>query len=53
MILKHCALFNGCISTLLDNAKDFDAMMPMYNLLECSDNYSKTNIRKFIAILST
>ena len=26
----------------IDNAKDIDIVMPMYNLPECSDNYSKT-----------
>ena len=24
-----------------DNAKDIDVVVPMYNLVECSDNYSK------------
>ena len=30
-------------STQIDNAKDIDIMMPMYNLKECSDSYSKTS----------
>ena len=25
----------------IDNAKDFDVLMPIYNLLEYSNNYSK------------
>ena len=25
----------------IDNAKDVDVVVPMYNLVECSDNYSK------------
>ena len=25
----------------IDNAKDIDVVVPMYNLVECSDNYSK------------
>ena len=29
-------------NTQIDNAKDIDVVMPMYNLVECSDNYSKT-----------
>ena len=26
----------------IDNAKDIDIVMPIYNLIEYSDNYSKT-----------
>ena len=44
--LKNNAPFISCISkinnTLIDNAKDLDIVMPMYNLLEYSKNYSKT-----------
>ena len=36
-----------CISkinnTQVDNAKDIDIVMPLYNLIEYSDNYSKTS----------
>ena len=43
---KNCAPFTKCISrknnTEIDNAKDIDIVMPMYNLIEYSDNYSKT-----------
>ena len=43
---KNCAPFTNCISkinnTLVDNAKDIDIVMPMYNLIEHSDNYLKT-----------
>ena len=43
------APFTNCISeinnTQVDNAKDIDIVMPMYNLTECSDNYSKTSGR--------
>ena len=46
VILKHCVTFNNCIgeisNTQIDNAKDLDVAMPMYNLIEYSDNYSKT-----------
>ena len=45
VILKNCTPFTTCISeinnTVLDNAKDIDIMMPMYNLIEYRDNYSK------------
>ena len=34
---KNCAPFTKCI----DNAKDIDIVMPMYNLIEYNDNYSK------------
>ena len=47
VILKNCAPFTSCISeinnTQIDNAKDIDIVMPMYNLIEYSDNYSKTS----------
>ena len=43
---KNCAPFINCISEInnaqIDNAKDIDIAMPMYNLIEYSDNYSKT-----------
>ena len=28
-------------NTHIDNTKDIDVVMPMYNLIECSGNYSK------------
>ena len=47
VIFKSCALFTNCISeinnTQVDNAKDIDIVMRMYNLIEYSDNYSKTS----------
>ena len=46
VILKNCAPFTDCLSkinnTQADNAKDSDLIMPMYNLIEYIDNYSKT-----------
>ena len=43
---ENCAPFINCISeinnTQVDNAKDIDIVMPMYNLIEYSDNYAKT-----------
>ena len=46
---KNCAPFTDCISetnnTQIDNAKDIDVVMPMYNLIECSNSYSKTSGR--------
>ena len=46
VIFKNCASFTNCISetnnTQIDNAKDIDTVMPMYNLIEYSDNYAKT-----------
>ena len=42
---KNCGPFINCISeinnTQVDNAKDIDIVMPMYNLIEYSDNYAK------------
>ena len=47
VIFKNCAPFTDCISkmynTQVDNAKDIDIVMPIYNLIEYSDNYSKTS----------
>ena len=46
IIFKNCAPFTNCISeinnTQIDNAKDIDIVMAMYNLTEYSDNYAKT-----------
>ena len=43
---KNCAPFTNCISEInniqVDNAKDIDIVMPMFNLIEYSDNYAKT-----------
>ena len=43
VIFKNCAPFTNCISkinnTQVDNAKDIDIVMSMYNLIEYSDNY--------------
>ena len=48
VIFKKCAPFTNCISeinnTQIDNAKDIDIVMPMYNLIECSDNCEKTTV---------
>ena len=46
LVLRNNAPFIGCISktnaTLIDNAEDLHAAIPMYNLLEYSKNFSKT-----------
>ena len=46
-IFKNCAPFTKCITeinnTQVDKAKDLDVVKPMYNLIESSDNYSKTS----------
>ena len=46
VVFKNCAPFTNCISeinnTQVDNAKDIDILMPMYNLIEYSDNYAKS-----------
>ena len=43
---KNCAPFIKCITkndgTTIDDAKDLDLVMPMYNLLEYSSRYSDT-----------
>ena len=45
VIFINCAPFTNCISeinnTQVDNGEDINIVMPMYNLIEYSDNYSK------------
>ena len=47
VLFENYVPFTDCISeinsTQIDNAKDTDFMMPMYNLIEYSDKYSKTS----------
>ena len=47
VIFKNCVPFTSCISkinnTQVDNAKNIDIVMSMHNLIEYSDNYSKTS----------
>ena len=47
LAFKNNASFTSCISkinnTLIDNAKDLDIVIPMYNLLEYMKNYRKTS----------
>ena len=44
---KNCAPFTNCISkiniTQIENCMNIDIVMPLYNLLEYSDNYPKTS----------
>ena len=44
---KNCAPFTKCISRInnkdIDTAQDIDIVMPIYNLIEYSNNYSKTS----------
>ena len=44
-IFKNCAPFSNWVSKInneqIDNTEYIDIVMPMYNLIECSDNYSK------------
>ena len=47
LVLKDNAPFGSCISkinnTLFDNAEDLDIVMPIYNFIEYSKNYSKAS----------
>ena len=47
IIFKNCVPFTKCISRInntdADTTRDIDIVMPMYNLIEYSDNYSKTS----------
>ena len=43
--IKNCAPFTKCITKIdgitRDNVEDLDLVMPFYNLVECSSNYSE------------
>ena len=47
VVFKNCAPFTKCMSRInntdINNAQDIYIVMPMYNLIECGDNYSKTS----------
>ena len=47
VVFKNCAPFTNCISEInnaqIDNARVIDVVMPMYNLIEYNNNYSKTS----------
>ena len=47
VIFKNCAPFTNCTSrinnTQVDDVQDIDKVMPTYNLIEYSDNCSKTS----------
>ena len=51
VIFKNCAPFINFktkINTIgIDNAKDIDIVVPMYNLTEYSDNFSKTSLWQY------
>ena len=46
-IFKNCSAFTDCVTdinnTKVKDTKNFDVVIPMYNLIECSDNYSGTS----------
>ena len=46
VVFNNCTPFTDYISKInnpqIDNAKHIDVITPMYNLIECSDNCSKT-----------
>ena len=47
VIVKYCTPFINCKSEInnaeIDNAKDIDKVIPMYNLIEYGANYWKTS----------
>ena len=44
---KNCVPFRKCKTeineTFIDKAEHINIVMPMYNLIECNDNYSDTS----------
>ena len=51
LIFKNCAPFTDCISELkntrIDNVKNIDLVIPMFNLIEYSDNYFKSSLWQY------
>ena len=47
VVFKNFASFTNCIkeinNTQIDNGKDTDVVIPMYNFIKYSENYSKTS----------
>ena len=47
VIFKNCAPFTNCVIKIsnaqIDDTEYIDIVMPMYNLIEYSDDYSKTS----------
>ena len=47
VVFKNCARFTDCTreinNTHIDNTKDIDLVMLMYNLIEYTNNYSETS----------
>ena len=47
IVFKNCAAFTKCLTHIndehADSADNLDTVMPMYNLVEYSDNYSDTS----------
>ena len=52
VVFKNCAAFTDCTSeinnTQIDNAKDIDVVMEMYNLIEYRENYSQISRRLWL-----
>ena len=50
---KNCAPFTRCVTLIndehIDTTENLDIIMPVYNLIEYSDNYSDTS-GKFMAV---
>ena len=42
-MVKNCAPFTDCISQINNTKVDLDVVMRIYNLVEYSNNYSKTS----------
>ena len=51
VIFRNFAPFTKCIGQILDS-QEIDVVMPMYNLIKYSDNYTK-NIWRFTTILQS
>ena len=39
--MRYTKFISNINNTQIDNAKDIDVVMPMYNLIQYSENYSK------------
>ena len=43
LVLKNCAPFTNMLIQHVDTAENLDIVMPMYNLIEYSDNYQDSS----------
>ena len=43
VVFKNCAPFTRCVTHIVETSENLDIIMPMYNLIEYSDNYADSS----------